>query len=90
MIFSLLIYASLNPLSRIFLKIVFCSLLLLLIFILHYCRLTQLAVQTDHVDLVAALNLTALSLSRTEAWSSVCGDASGDYVTIPFTSRNSV
>lgn len=49
----------------------FCSLLLLLIFILHYCRLTQHAVQTDHVDLVTALNLMALSLSRTEAWSSV-------------------
>lgn len=45
--------------------------------------------QTDHVDLVSAVYLTALLLSGTEAWSPVHDDASDNYLAAPFTSRNS-
>lgn len=45
--------------------------------------------QTDHVDLVSAVYLTALLLSGTEAWSPVHDDASHNYLAAPFTSRNS-
>lgn len=41
------------------------------------------------MDLVSAVNLTALLLSGTEAWSPVHDGASDNYLAAPFTSRNS-
>ena len=72
--FSLECYASLNPLSRNFLKIVLGSLLTLGSFSVYIIAgLCCLVYQTDCVDFLNAVNLMALS--RTEVWSSVHDDA---------------
>lgn len=44
--------------------------------------------QTDHVGLLKAINVMALSLPGTEVWSSVHDDTLDNFVSIPFTCRN--